>query len=215
MKDEEKIREIHQWLLDQYGEPGEPFEISGVDYVIETILSQNTNDVNRDKAYRNLVDKYGHDYEAIENADLDELTDTIRIAGLGPTKAERIKGALEIVREETGEYSIDFLEDMEVEEAKDWLTQISGIGPKTAAVILCFYFRMPVFPVDTHVQRLCRRYGLVPENASRKKTHEIMEEKVPNELKYPFHRLLIEHGRAECTARKDDCECELCEKFRN
>lgn len=214
MNHEEKIREIYDWLLDEYGEPGEPFEISGVDYVIQTILSQNTNDVNRDKGYRNLVDKYGHDYEAMENADLDELTDTIRIAGLGPTKAERIQGALEIIREKTGgEYSIEFLEDKGVDEAKEWLTEIQGIGPKTAAVILCFYFRMPVFPVDTHVHRLCRRYGLVPEDASRKKTHEIMEEKVPDEIKYPFHRLLIEHGRAECTAIKDDCKCELCKRF--
>lgn len=213
MTEEEKIREIYECLLDKYGEPGEPFEISGVDYVIETILSQNTNDVNRDKAYRNLVDKYGHDYSAIENADLDELIDTIRIAGLAPSKAEWIQGALEIIHDEVGGYSIEFLEDMEVEEAKDWLTEIPGIGPKTAAVILCFYFRMPVFPVDTHVYRLCKRYGLVPENASRKKTHDIMEEKVSDDIKYPFHRLLIEHGRAECTARKDDCNCELCTRY--
>ncbi len=214
MDDKQKIREMYEWLLDRYGEPGEPFEINGVDYVIETILSQNTNDVNRDKAYRNLVDKYGHDYEAIENADINELIDTIRIAGLGPTKAERIQGALEIIREDTGgEYSIEFLEDKSVEDAKAWLTDIPGIGPKTASVILCFHFRMPTFPVDTHVHRLCKRYGLVPENASRKKTHEIMEEKVPDDIKYPFHRLLIEHGRAECTARKDNCECELCERY--
>ncbi|MFB6292289.1 MAG: endonuclease III, partial [Candidatus Nanohaloarchaea archaeon] len=198
---EEKIREMNDWLLEEYGEPDEPDDISGVDYVIETILSQNTNDVNRDKAFQNLKERYGSDYAAIENADLEELTETIRIAGLGPTKAERIQGALETIRGKSGDYSIEFLADMDVDEAKEWLTDIPGIGPKTAAVILCFHFGMPVFPVDTHVHRLAKRYNLVPENASREKTHEILEEKVPDDIKYEFHRLLIEHGRAECTAR--------------
>ena len=213
MGDEQKIRDVYDWLMERYGPAPEPSDISGVDYVIETILSQNTNDINRDKAFKQLKERYGDDHEAVENAPREELIDTIRIAGLGPTKAERIQEALRIIREEAGDYSIDFLEDYGIEEAKDWLTAIPGIGPKTAAVILCFYFRLPVFPVDTHVHRLARRYHLVPENASRKKTHEILEEKVPDDIKYQFHRLLIEHGRAECTARKKDCECELCQRY--
>jgi endonuclease-3 len=212
MEEEEKIRAIYQELLEKYGEPDQPDGMSGIDYLIETILSQNTNDINRDKAFRNLKDKYGDDYEAIENADREELIETIRIAGLGPTKAERIQEALRIVREDQGEYSIDFLEDMSVDEAKKWLTDIPGIGPKTASVILCFHFGMPTFPVDTHVHRLSKRLGLVPENASRTKTHNIMEEKVPDEIKYPFHILLITHGRNGCTAH--DESCELCEKYR-
>lgn len=216
MEDVQKIREINRWLKQEYGEPEDPEEISAVELVIRVILSQNTNDINRDKAFQNLREKYGLDYESIENADLDELTDTVRIAGLGPTKAKRIQGALEIIREkgqDTSDYSIDFLEDMEVEEAKKWLTDIPGIGPKSAAVILCFGFGKPVFPVDTHVHRLCKRYGLVPEDASREKTHDLMEEKVPDEIKYEFHRLLITHGREKCTARKDDCGCELCQRY--
>ena len=215
MNDEEKIREIYEWLLEKYGEPEGPKDISGVDYVIETIMSQNTNDVSRDKAFDELKQRYGDDYENIENADKEELADTIRVCGLGPTKAERIQTALRTVRGETGEYSIEFLKERTVDDAKKWLTDIPGIGPKTAAVILGFYFRMPVFPVDTHVHRLCRRYGLVPESSSRKQTYELMEEKVPDEIKYPFHILLITHGRAECSARRKDCECELCERFRN
>lgn len=213
MNDEEKIRSIYQELLEKYGEPEKPHEKSGIDYVIETILSQNTNDINRDKAFRNFKDRYGDDYEAVENADREELIDTIRIAGLGPTKAERIQEALRIIREDQGEYSIEFLDELGVEEAKSWLTEIPGIGPKTASVILCFHFGMPTFPVDTHVHRLTKRYGLVPENASRKKTHEIMEEKVPDEIKYPFHILLITHGREECTAQKDNCDCDLCREY--
>lgn len=214
MDEKERIREIYEWLLDEYGEPEQPREMSGVDWVIETILSQNTNDVNRDKAFRKLKQKYGDDYKTIEDAPVEELIETIRIAGLAPTKAERIQEALRVIREEAEEYSIEFLGDMSVEQAKGWLTEIPGIGPKTAAVILCFHFKMPVFPVDTHVHRLAKRYGLVPENASREKAHDILEEKVPDDIKYSFHRLLIEHGRRECMARRKDCGCELCVKYR-
>ncbi len=203
-----EIEEIHEWLLDRYGEPPEPERQSGIDYLIETILSQNTNDTNRDRAMERLKQEYGKDYEVVEKAPREELVDTIRVAGLGPTKAERIQEALRIVREEAREYSIEFLDGLGLEEAKDWLTSIPGIGPKTAAVILCFHFDKPTIPVDTHVQRLSKRLGLVPENSSRKKTHEILEEKVPDGIKYSFHRLLIKHGREECTAR--DPGCELC-----
>jgi len=214
MEEEKKIREMYQELKEKYGEAPEPSEMSGVDYVIETILSQNTNDINRDKAFKKLKDKYGDDYESIQNAPREELIDTIRIAGLGPTKAERIQEALEIIYEKAESYSVEFLDDMSLEEGKEWLTDIPGIGPKTASVILGFHFKKPTIPVDTHVHRLAKRYNLVPEGSSRTKTHNILEEKVPDEIKYGFHRLLIEHGRAECTARDKDCECELCQKYR-
>ncbi|MFP4230136.1 MAG: endonuclease III domain-containing protein, partial [Candidatus Nanohaloarchaea archaeon] len=160
---EEKIREINQKLKDYYGEPEKPSDQSGIDYLVETILSQNTNDINRDKAFSRLKKKYGDDWRKVEEADLEELTDTIRVAGLGPTKAERIQEALRIIREysnetsKQGEYSIRFIDDMSIEEGKNWLTDIPGIGPKTAAIILCFHFGKPVIPVDTHVHRVSKR----------------------------------------------------------
>ncbi|MFB6202989.1 MAG: endonuclease III [Candidatus Nanohaloarchaea archaeon] len=203
------IREINRVLREEYGEPEEPVDQSGVDYLIETILSQNTNDVNRDKAFDRLNETFDS-YREIEEADREELIDAIRVAGLGPTKAERIQNALEIIREDQGEYSLDFIGDMDVEDGKEWLTRIPGIGPKTAAIILCFHFRKPVIPVDTHVHRVSKRLGLIPEDASRKKAHRILEEKVPDGIKYGFHRLLITHGRETCTARNPDCrECVL------
>ena len=200
----EEIREIHQGLLDRYGEPDGPWDLTGTEYLVETILSQNTNDVNRDKAFSNLQEKYGEDWKKVENAPHEELTDTIRIAGLGPTKAERIQEALRIIRESDKsdeKYSIEFLDEMSVEDAKEWLTEIPGIGPKTAAVILCFHFRKPVIPVDTHVHRISQRFQLVPEGCSRTRTHEILEEIVPDEIKYSFHILLITHVRETCKAR--------------
>lgn len=214
MDEKEKIKEIYKWLEENYGPAPEPSEMSGIDYVIETILSQNTNDINRDKAFKKLKEKYGDDFEEIRYADREDLIDTIRIAGLGPTKAERIQKALKIIYEKEGRYSVEFLDEMSLEEGKKWLTDIPGIGPKTASVILGFHFKKPTIPVDTHVHRLANRYGIVPEGSSRKKTHDILEEKVPDEIKYSFHRLLIEHGRAECKASKDDCECDLCRRYR-
>jgi len=223
--EEDKIRRINEELKEYYGMPEQPTDMSGIDYLVETILSQNTNDINRDKAFDNLKEKYGDDWEKVENADYDELTDTIRIAGLGPTKAERIQGALKIIRESSrnsdrvsgepensdtefsdrGEYDISFIEDMSIEEGKKWLTEIPGIGPKTAAIILCFHFDKPVMPVDTHVHRVSKRLGFIPENASRTKAHDILEEKVPNDIKYEFHRLLIDHGRKHCKAQNPTC----------
>lgn len=216
MDEEEKIREINRRLKQRYGEPPEPSDKSDIDYLIETILSQNTNDINRDKAFKKLKETYSN-YREVENADYDELVDTIRIAGLGPTKAERIQEALRIVREDQREYSLDFLEEMSVEDGKDWLTQIPGVGPKTAAIILCFYFKKPVFPVDTHVHRISKRLGLIPRNAGRTKAHNILEEKVPDDIKYELHRLMIEYGRDTAKARNPDCESciwpEECEYY--
>ena len=214
---QEKIREINKKLRNYYGEPERMEYESGIHILVETILSQNTNDVNRDKAFDNLLNTY-EDWEKVEDAPEDELIDVIRVAGLGPTKASRIQEALEIVREQEGEYSIKFLKEKSVEDAKRWLTEIPGIGPKTASVILCFHFGMPTIPVDTHVHRVSRRLGIVPDSSSRKKTHDILEEKVPDGIKYQFHILLIEHGREHCKARNPTCcegplaeECRLCE----
>jgi len=204
-EDEEYIRELNQKLKAFYGPAPQPKEQSGVNYLIETILSQNTTDVSRDKAFQNLNSEF-KDFNEIENSDLERLTDAIRTAGLGPTKAKRIQGALKTVREKTGEYKMEFIEDMSVDEAQKWLTEIPGIGSKTAAVILCFKYKKPIMPVDTHVHRLSKRLGLVPLNASREKSHEILNEKVPDDIKYEFHTYLIMHGREYCNARNPNCE---------
>lgn len=214
---EDEIRKIYQGLRDHYGEAPEADEHSGIEYLVETILSQNTNDVNRDKAFQKLKKKYGDDWEKVENAHREELIETIRIAGLGPTKAERIQESLRIVRERQNKYSIEFLNEMSVEEGKKWLTDMPGIGPKTAAVILCFHFKKPVIPVDTHVHRISQRFELVPEGCSRTRTHEILEEIVPDDIKYGFHILLITHGRETCKARghQDNKKCfERCKHYR-
>lgn len=208
-----EIREIHESLLELHGTPSPPRQMTGVDYIINTILSQNTADTNRDAAHQNLLETYEQDYEAIETADTDDLVDTIRIAGLGNQKARRIQDALRTIREYNGNYSTDFIHDLETEEAREWLTNIKGIGPKTAALVLLFHFDKPIFPVDTHCLRLGERFGILDEGTTAEKAHRIYDNYVPDEIKYSFHVLLITHGREYCTARSPDCENPVCQEY--
>jgi endonuclease-3 len=100
-----------------------------------------------------------------------------------------------------------------VEEARAWLLSIPGVGPKTAAIVLLFALGKPAFPVDTHVHRITRRLGLIPDKTSREKAHDLLEALVPPDLYYPFHLNIIEHGRAVCHARNPKHEqCVLQEQ---
>lgn len=212
---EERIREIHAALIEEHGEPDPPRDMPPVEYVINTILSQNTADENRDAAFGTLKETYGDDYAAIERADHDELADTIRTAGLANQKATRIQDALKTIREYTGgEYSLDFIDGMETDEARTWLTSIRGIGPKTAALILLFRFDKPLFPVDTHCERVGKRFGLIPHEMSAEQAHDVFRKHVPDDIKYSFHILLITHGREYCSARNPSCESSaVCRRY--
>jgi len=211
---EDRIRDIHDVLVEEHGEPDPPREMHPVDSVIHTILSQNTSDENRDAAWDDLVSELGHDHEAIENADHDDLADAIRTAGLADQKASRIQDALRTIREHNdGEYSLEFVRRMDVDEAQEWLTNIKGIGDKTAGIVLLFRFGMPYFPVDTHCERVAKRFDLIPEDASYGRAHDLLTEHVPDDIKYSFHRLLIDHGRAYCAARNADCDNPVCDRF--
>jgi endonuclease-3 len=213
----EKTLRIHDLLLSEYGErawrPHDP-----VATLVSTILSQNTNDVNRDRAFEQLREEFPT-WEAVRDAPLEELVEAVRPAGLAPTKAPRIQEALRRIDAERGALSLDFLAGMDVVEARAWLLSIPGVGPKTAAIVLLFALGRPAFPVDTHVHRVTRRLGLIPEKTSREKAHELLEVIVPPELYYAFHLNVIEHGRAVCHARSPECarcvlwnECDYPEK---
>ncbi|PJF22384.1 MAG: DNA lyase [Phototrophicales bacterium] len=204
-----KYQPVAQILRDVYGEltwhPGQ----SAMDELVSCILSQNTNDTNRDKAFAALKARYP-DWQAVVDAPTDDLIETIRSAGLANQKAPRIQRALERIYRERGEYNIDFLNELPLDEARDWLISIDGVGPKTAAIVLCFAFNRPAFPVDTHVHRVGKRIGFLPENISAEKAHPFMEAIVPPEDHYAFHIYLIRHGRDTCRARNPMCaRCPL------
>jgi endonuclease-3 len=198
------ILRIHTLLLSQYGEhPWQPSD--PVASLVSTILSQNTNDVNRDRAFERLRGRFPT-WEAVRDAPLEDVIEATRPAGLAPTKAPRIQKALRRITEERGQIELEFLKAADLEEARAWLLDIPGIGPKTAAIVLLFALGKPAFPVDTHVHRVTRRLGLIPDKTSREKAHDLLEELTPSEIYYTFHINLIEHGRAVCHARNPECD---------
>lgn len=199
--------EIHDRLAEAYGLPTWDLnrDADPVGALVNTILSQNTNDHNRDIAYQQLRDRFPT-WEFVRDASEEAIIEAIRPAGLAPTKGPRIKEALMTIAERQGEISLDFLRDWPLEKARAWLLDLNGVGPKTAAIVLLFSMGRPAFPVDTHVHRVTQRLGLIPTSTSREKAHDLLEMIVPEELYYPFHLNIIEHGRTICSARKPECE---------
>jgi len=195
-------------LLQAYGAPARP-RLDPLSELVSTILSQNTSDVNRDRAFERLRERFPT-WEAVRDARARDIVQAIRSAGLSQQKAPRIQEALRTITRERGKLSLDFLAAMPVEEAKTWLTHLNGVGPKTAAIILLFSLDRPAFPVDTHIHRVTRRLGLLDPKVSAEKAHAILEALVPDKLYYPFHVNLIRHGREVCQARRPRCEvCSL------
>ncbi len=206
----DKVKEIDRRLKARYGSLRRR-RLDPVSELVSAILSQNTNDRLRDRAYARLRERFPS-WEAVRDAPVGEIVDAIRIGGLGPQKGPRLKGALEHITREQGELSLDFLSTLPIDEAKDWLTAIDGIGPKTAAIVLLFALDRPAFPVDTHVHRVSRRLGLIGERAGRELAHGLLERLVPKERYRGFHLLLIRHGREVCRAPAPSCEmCPLTE----
>ena len=209
--------QVHTMLLDAYGPVDWRPGLSPVDELVSTILSQSTTDLNRDRAFTRLQEQFGS-WEAVRDGSVDEIESAIRVAGLSRQKAPRIKAALEHVTETQGRLSLDFLEMMPVDEARAWLTQMKGVGIKTASIILLFSLDMPAFPVDTHVHRTTGRLGLIPPKTSAEKAHHILEAALPPETYLDAHMNLIRLGRQVCQARKPNCEAcplnEVCVYYR-
>ncbi len=180
------------------------YPLSGL---INTILSQNTNDNNRDKAYTELRTKY-RTWKEVHEAPVDDVAQAIRTAGLNKQKASRIQALLEYLKNTRGDYKADFLKEMDFDQALAEIGHLKGIGPKTLSVVLAFNLGVDVFPVDTHVHRLCKRLGFVPDNFDAVKTFNAMRNRVPAGKSYQFHLHLIFFGRKTCHARKPKChEC--------
>jgi endonuclease-3 len=201
----EKYHHLADALSQEYGHPTWRQHLPPVDELVSTILSQNTSDTNRDKAFDALKARFSS-WEAVRDAPVGTIIDAIRPAGLSKRKGPRIQAALSYLTQTQGRITLDHLNGMSVEEAKAWLMSIDGVGPKTAAIILCFAFGRPAFPVDTHVHRVTGRLGLIGEKVSAEQAHVILEEIVPPEDYYAFHLQVIQHGRQVCHARKPACD---------
>ena len=203
------IMKIHRQLRDLYGDRPHHPDGDPLAALVNTILSQNTNDRNRDIAFAALREQFPT-WEAVRDAPVDALIEAIRPAGLAPAKGPKIHAALQRITAELGYLSLAFQQTLPLEEARQWLMNLNGVGPKTAAIVLLFALGRPGFPVDTHVHRVTRRLGLIPQNTSREKAHALLEALVPPELYWTLHLNLIAHGRQVCHARKPACdECQL------
>ncbi len=187
--------------------------------LLRTILSQHTSDINSHRAFDNLMQAY-KSLDVIANAPVSEIEDIIRTGGLAGIKAARIKAVLSIIKQKTGNYDIGFFRDMELSEAKKWLQDLPGVGPKTAAVVLCFSLGLPAMPVDTHIFRVAKRLSLIKSRVNATKAHELLEALVSPVDVFAFHMYLIWHGRRVCKALRPLCDrcvlasgCPSCHLF--
>jgi endonuclease-3 len=203
--DDVSIEDVMNRLDEMYGPRVWESRGAPVDVLVETVLSQNTSDVNSARAFDSLVDRFGS-LEAVAAAPVEEIEQAISRAGLSRIKSARIRTMLARLLAENGSLDLHFLREMELSAARSYLVAIDGVGLKTASCVLVFSLGMPAMPVDTHVHRVSRRLGLIDNRTSADAAHMVLESLVPEDRRYEFHVNLIEHGRRVCHARRPRCE---------
>jgi endonuclease-3 len=192
-------------LLDRgYGRAPQQLSNAPVFELVLTLLSQNTSDLNSGVAMHRLLERFPT-WETVLDAPVEEVEEAIRPGGLAPTKSRRLKALLAEVKRRAPEWDLEFLRELPLEEGKAWLTSLPGVGPKTAACVLLFSLGRPALPVDTHVERVAKRLGLVPPKMPADRAHAHLEATLQPREVYPFHVDLIQHGRRTCHARNPKC----------
>ena len=207
----EYLSELHKRLLETFGAPRFSRDKSLTWNLIRGILSQNTNDRNRDIAFESLQRRFKTP-DRIIGASEREIAETIRVAGLSELRAHRILNLLKTTTEE----ELQSLRLLTPEQAMNFLTDIYGIGTKTAAVFLLFNFGFPLFPVDTHIRRILKRLGIFPSGGALPLMQELVAKNLTSGLHLSLHINMIRLGRTYCTAKKPKCEIcpvsQLCDK---
>jgi endonuclease-3 len=199
------LSKITLLLEKEYGIPKSLHPGNPLDILIETILSQNTNDQNRDKAYQKLKTRFP-DWEDVLEAKTQKIVSAIREGGLGEQKARRIREILHWIKKREGKLSLSFLRKMDSEEIKKTIGLLKGVGPKTLHCLLLFGLRREAFPVDTHILRIGKRLGFIPERMDAEKAHAWMSPLIPKNKSLSLHLNLIRFGRFLCKARKPLCD---------
>lgn len=199
-----KVREILYLLERRYGIPQRKTEVDPLDVLIQTILSQNTNDRNRDRAYQRLKTQFPH-WEDVLKSKVGAVIQAIRPGGLADEKARRIWQILQWIKKREGKLSLFFLKKMSSEEIKKILEGLKGIGPKTVHCLLLFGLGREAFPVDTHVLRVGKRLGFIPERIEAEKAHQWMAPLIPKGKSLSLHLNIIRFGRTICRAKNPQC----------
>ena len=204
MEPVERARAVYQILLDVYGYPEWRDPLPALDELVSTILSQNTNDNNRDRAFHALRQRFPT-WEAVRDAPEAAVVDAIRPAGLANQKGPRIQAVLREITLQRGSLDLSFLSELSTDEAMHWLMQFNGVGPKTACIVLQFSLDKPAFPVDTHIYRVSGRLGLRPLKMTVEQAHPYLAGLFQPETYYAAHLNLIRLGRETCQARRPNC----------
>lgn len=214
----ESIPYIIQNLEAVYGAPKPERGLDPLDVLIGTILSQSTTNVNSYRAFENLKQRFPT-WEAARRARVTSIEAAIRSGGLARQKSGRIKQLLNEIHQRRRSLDLSFLRTAPLEEAKRFLGSFKGVGPKTVACTLLFACNRPVFPIDTHIFRIARRLGLIPDRCSDEEAHRLMGEMIPRKRYYEAHINLIRHGRRVCRPRNPLCEqcclVDYCEYYKN
>lgn len=214
----ESIPYVIQNLTAVYGVPKTQLGLDPLDVLIETILSQSTTNVNSDRAFASLNRRFPN-WEAARRARVTSIERAIRSGGLARQKSVRIKQLLNEIHKRRGSLDLSFLTTAPLEEAKQFLASFKGVGPKTVACTLLFACNRPLFPIDTHIFRIARRLGLIPEKCSDEEAHHLMGEIIPRKRYYEAHINLIRHGRRVCRPRDPLCEqcclVDYCEYYKS
>ena len=204
------MRAVRDRLRLVYGIPGAEPHGHPIAELVLTVLSQSTNDRNRDVAYFALRDRFA-DWAAVRDAPVDEVEEAIRPGGISKVKSARIKSILAAVSETSGHgLTLEWLSGISVGEAQEYLVGLPGVGRKTAACVLLFALGMRDVPVDTHVSRVGTRLGLFRPRAPFVEMHDEMLALTPRGQELEFHMNLLRHGRRTCHARRPECSgCAL------
>jgi endonuclease III len=202
----ERVRAIRERLRTVYGVPDWPPHGQPLDELVLTVLSQSTNDRNRDVAYERLRERFSA-WEAVRDAPVEEVEEAIRPGGISRVKSERIQRILRALPEDL---DLSFLRDMPIEDARAYLCDLPGVGRKTAACVLLFAYGLRDVPVDTHVGRVATRLALLRPGARSEEQHDEMTALTPPGAELELHINLLRHGRRTCHAQRPACrECAL------
>ena len=210
----QQLKYVTQNLEAAYGIPRNDEADDPLDELIITILSQATTNQNSSRTFANLKSRF-KDWEAVRRAKPEKIEEAIKLGGLAQVKSVVIKNLLNEIKARVGKLDLSFLHTAPVERAREFLTSLKGVGPKTAACVLLFACKQPVFPMDTHIFRIARRLGLIPEKVSDERAHRLMGQLISKGKHYSLHINMILHGRLVCHPRNPKCEkCCLIEQCR-
>ena len=209
-----RIAQVVDLMAQEYGPFPEERRLPPTEEMVFTILSQHTSDINSGRAFARLMERFGS-LDAVARAEIADIEVAIAPGGLAKVKAPRIREVLQKVLElNSGSLDLSFLREMPLPEAKSWLRQLPGIGPKSAGIVLNFSLGMPAMAIDTHIFRVCQRLKAIDAKTNADKAHDVLEAKVPPEGVFTFHVAFINHGRRVCRAQRPLCgECvvgDLC-----